>query len=211
MLHRDISVNNIMYEKQGDDYRFILIDFDMAVVLSEGPEALYPVSPTHRTGTLAFMAGDLVFAMHRTFMGLDDPRTPHYLRHDYESLYWVSMWCVLTLLTKGLKPRHAAYLLHEANDLHLGSLRNIACCKLATCTTPFRDLPPVAKPLTLWFLGWNQAFLDSSSQIRGRRVADRRALLKDEDEQEEEDGSFDYETANGTFTRDALKAYLNEK
>ena len=98
MLHRDISVNNIMYEIRGGKYYFILIDFDMAIVICDDDAAgsSYAASSKHRTGTLPFMAAELI----EDACNASDPSwvpIRHRLRHDLESLYWVALWCVLMI------------------------------------------------------------------------------------------------------------------
>ena len=55
-----MSVNNIMYEMRGDKFYFILIDYDMGVLLSTKGKSSYKASSKHRTGTLPFMARALV-------------------------------------------------------------------------------------------------------------------------------------------------------
>ena len=63
MLHRDVSVNNIMYEIREGKFYFILIDFDMAVRIAPD-ESSYVASSRYRTGTLPFMAYELVKDAH---------------------------------------------------------------------------------------------------------------------------------------------------
>ena len=97
MLHRDISVNNIMFQKHGDNYHFILNDFDMAIILKDDGTRDSP-SSKHRTGTLPFMAVSLLRDAIVTARSNRSP-TRHLLCHDYESLFWVALWCILTLFT----------------------------------------------------------------------------------------------------------------
>lgn len=88
-------------------FHFILIDFDLAIVLpqSHDAESSYVASSKFRTGTLPFMAHELVFdASLFDIRAKDVTSVPiqHCLRHDYESLFWVSLYSVLSLLQKGL-------------------------------------------------------------------------------------------------------------
>ncbi|KAH9896004.1 hypothetical protein C8Q73DRAFT_835422 [Cubamyces lactineus] len=91
ILHRDVSMSNIMCDETGGRANFILTDFDLAVMLNDDG---LPKGPTgkHHTGTLPFMAERLVedLALHP-----DRPRVLHELHHDYESLYWVALWCTM--------------------------------------------------------------------------------------------------------------------
>ncbi|KAG8741761.1 hypothetical protein FRC10_002428 [Ceratobasidium sp. 414] len=82
ILHRDVSVNNLMVkrEKQSEG---VLIDLDLAH--EEKPAGANEQGPTslHRTGTLPFMALDLL-------QGQENH--PHYHRHDLESFVYVLTW-----------------------------------------------------------------------------------------------------------------------
>ncbi|VDC04366.1 unnamed protein product [Peniophora sp. CBMAI 1063] len=77
ILHRDISINNILI-KNG---RGLLIDWDMCKYVDK-PEARVP----WRTGTWQFIAAQL----------LADPRsTTHKLHHDLESFLWLLLYITL--------------------------------------------------------------------------------------------------------------------
>ncbi|KAI0660123.1 hypothetical protein C8Q70DRAFT_75579 [Cubamyces menziesii] len=91
ILHRDVSVGNIMCEETEKGPNFILGDFDLAIVLNEDGTSVSPTGKRH-VGTLPFMAQKLVedLAYHP-----DRPRVLHELHHDYESLYWVALWCTM--------------------------------------------------------------------------------------------------------------------
>ncbi|KAF8699751.1 hypothetical protein RHS03_06943, partial [Rhizoctonia solani] len=76
ILHCDISVGNMMYDPLGDEPYLIDVDLGKSV------EKLASPSPNHRTGTLPFMATDL----------LVECPPPHLYRHDLESFYYVLIW-----------------------------------------------------------------------------------------------------------------------
>ncbi|KAL8290192.1 hypothetical protein RQP46_003131 [Phenoliferia psychrophenolica] len=85
-LHRDISIGNVMvYQDANNDLRGILIDYDLAVPLQATPHA-----PTarHRTGTLPFMARDLLV------IGAEELPL-HTAAHDIESLFYVMCWVII--------------------------------------------------------------------------------------------------------------------
>ena len=90
MLHRDISINNIMFQLRDDRYYFILIDFDMAVIIrADGPkdkDGTYVAASKFRTGTLPFMAHALVSDASLSDIGHWNP-VRHLLCHDLESLF----------------------------------------------------------------------------------------------------------------------------
>lgn len=82
ILHRDISKNNVMCRRRKDGKVIgILLDFDLAIFIEEDGKAPDPTSK-FRTGTLAFMAIDL----------LEDTNIPHLYRHDLESFLYVLVW-----------------------------------------------------------------------------------------------------------------------
>ncbi|KAF8274785.1 hypothetical protein EI94DRAFT_1713047, partial [Lactarius quietus] len=77
ILHRDISLNNLMLRKEGGNVYAVLNDLDLAVNVD-----VQRPSSKHRTGTKPFMAIDLLRG---------DP-TAHMYRHDLESLFYVLVW-----------------------------------------------------------------------------------------------------------------------
>jgi len=86
ILHRDVSINNIMItDKQCEGKpKGFLIDLDLAKVIgSEGSGSV------HRTGTMEFMAINVLLRIE-----------PHSYRHDLESFFYVLIWiCVFYELT----------------------------------------------------------------------------------------------------------------
>ncbi|KAF7798384.1 hypothetical protein EIP86_009605 [Pleurotus ostreatoroseus] len=179
MLHRDISVNNIMYQMRDGRHHFILIDFDMAIVLPTAAEGSLAASSYHRTGTLPYMSYELVRNASRSHKRNWKP-IPHQLRHDYESLFWVALWCVLTLLLKDLSAERQEELVARAQSLEKGVLEQIAGIKLDICTAPLSDsdiiLPPRARPLRGWFRAWGQLLLEVVGVVRRFRFASRAAF-----------------------------------
>lgn len=80
ILHRDVSINNIIITDavhEGDP-KGMLIDLDLAKDLEGGPSGA-----RHRTGTMEFMAIEV----------LKD--SPHTYRHDLESLFYVFLWVII--------------------------------------------------------------------------------------------------------------------
>ncbi|CAE6481567.1 unnamed protein product [Rhizoctonia solani] len=76
ILHCDISIGNLMYDpKTQEPY---LIDAD----LGKKVDKLGSPSSNHRTGTLPFMAMDLLVQV----------PPPHLYRHDLESFFYVLVW-----------------------------------------------------------------------------------------------------------------------
>ncbi|KAG5649498.1 hypothetical protein H0H81_003462 [Sphagnurus paluster] len=86
VLHRDLSENNLMFDHtDGDIIKGILNDWDMASYVDENDEIQLSTA-THRTGTVPFMARDLLVA--------GDP-PPHLYRHDLESFFYILVWAAL--------------------------------------------------------------------------------------------------------------------
>ncbi|OSD02307.1 hypothetical protein PYCCODRAFT_1477858 [Trametes coccinea BRFM310] len=91
ILHGDISVNSIVWspsESASSEGNFVLCDLDTALDLDQDGSATVHVATTprwHRTGTLPFLAIELI----------KGPETPHRLHHNYESLFWVVLWCAM--------------------------------------------------------------------------------------------------------------------
>ncbi|KAF9783684.1 hypothetical protein BJ322DRAFT_1109538 [Thelephora terrestris] len=84
--HGDISLHNLMYgiSKAGDPLG-IIIDFDLATCVN------HPTTNNDRTGTIPFMAIDLLDG------GLDT-RIPRLYRHDLESLSWVLVYVTVSTI-----------------------------------------------------------------------------------------------------------------
>ncbi|KAJ3558089.1 hypothetical protein NM688_g1117 [Phlebia brevispora] len=213
ILHRDISVNNVMYEKRGSRYFFVLIDFDMGVILPRNPESNYYASSKHRTGTLPFMASELV----RDACRSDKPNWKpirHVLRHDFESLFWLSLWCVLTLLTHTVDSKTKDSLLGWAKSLETGPIKAIAANKESITNLGLGyltiDLPDPAQCLKRWFRGWTRLMRTANSA-----AADRFAQLENLEDSRAENVDvpdpehFDEETAGGTFTKDIINEVLS--
>ncbi|TEB16002.1 hypothetical protein FA13DRAFT_1804799 [Coprinellus micaceus] len=84
VLHRDLSESNLMVLKcLGGEVKGVLNDWDMAKFLDREDDD--PSTDEHRTGTLPFMAFNLV---------IPKP-SPHWFRHDLESLLWILLWAAL--------------------------------------------------------------------------------------------------------------------
>lgn len=81
ILHRDISINNLMVEPSNPRVG-VLIDLDLAAIVKDKDGQDISVKPT-LTGTLPFLAIDLL---------RDTPPPKSYYRHDLESFFYVLLW-----------------------------------------------------------------------------------------------------------------------
>ncbi|KAJ3552549.1 hypothetical protein NM688_g4095 [Phlebia brevispora] len=213
ILHRDISVDNVMYEKRGNHYFFILIDFDMGVVLPRDAESSWLVSSRHRTGTLPFMAWELIRDACRADTSKWMP-IRHLLRHDLESLFWLSLWCVLTLLTHTVEAEHKNRLLVWARSLETGPLNLIAANKESLSNHGLRyfgiELPGPAQCLARWFAGWTRLLRKANTATGDHQVKlDAADVYRAANIAVSDPEPFDEETAGGTFTKDVLNEVLS--
>ena len=86
MLHRDISLNNLMCEYRGESVWLILNDFDLATRVDDEGLPIDDDPSGNNMGTLPFMAVDML---------KEAPDVARYLRHDLESVFWVALWCLV--------------------------------------------------------------------------------------------------------------------
>ncbi|PFH46246.1 hypothetical protein AMATHDRAFT_88440 [Amanita thiersii Skay4041] len=82
LLHRDISIKNLLLAPDGDNYRSLLIDFDYMAFINELLNNTKAVA--HRTGTVPFMSIDILAG-----------RAPHKPAHDLESFFYVLLFICL--------------------------------------------------------------------------------------------------------------------
>lgn len=132
ILHRDVSLANIMCEIIEGKPRFILNDFDLACHLDDQGEPKGASPSIYRTGTLPFVAVDLLFD---TFSPREAPRTPpvktHRLRHDFESLFWTVLAGILLSQRNKVSREQWDTVSAELSQWEKGDLSTIACCKSA--------------------------------------------------------------------------------
>ena len=83
MLHRDLSINNLMCDKKPTRHIGILSDWDLASLIDE-LNAVIPSNAKHRTGTIPFMSINLLKG---------DP--PHKYCHDLESFFYILIWAAV--------------------------------------------------------------------------------------------------------------------
>ena len=215
ILHRDLSINNIMWYRIGNTVYGVLCDWDLAEVQSDGatfrllheplpaPRTTSPVSsslgdanehstvsdikPKYRTGTGPFMAMDLLREE-------DDPPPPHLYRHDLESLFYIFIYvCIVLDLQQKIFRRLPAW--------ERGSLWDIGHNKKAFLTGGvkkykafFANCDPAFKPLVdgkgSW--GYRLWFRFSAIEKMYFRVVDASDNLEKPDplSQDEEDDEF---------------------
>ncbi|KAG6098806.1 hypothetical protein E4U14_007400 [Claviceps sp. LM454 group G7] len=130
ILHRDISVNNIIITdpSKADGYKGVLIDLDLAQNMNEGPSGA-----RFRTGTIEFMAIGVLLGEQHTY------------RHDLESFFYVFVWLCFVYgpKGKGKKPTNAL----PGWSIVRGDFKDMAKAKFADVGFGFnsfmRDYPAV--------------------------------------------------------------------
>ncbi len=205
---------------------FVLIDYDNSTFVDDNG---VPASPTassrHRTGTLPFMAYDLLKDMANRGKGTYHSVT-HMLRHDYESLYYLGVYSMVTYPpvppgTKRVLYRDSVW------GWESGTMAQIAAFKGMLCRRPaeVRDdllLPAVCERFRPWIVRFCKVFKQAN---RALDDVEDNADEDDEDSEEEEEDvddddrvklndsavSFDYETLGGILTRDNIKKALGKK
>ncbi|KAJ3559909.1 hypothetical protein NM688_g48 [Phlebia brevispora] len=208
ILHRDISVNNIMYEKRGDLYQFVLIDFDMAIQLPKDGASGYVATSKHRTGTLPFMAYELIADANeatRNAIGDWAPKR-HLLCHDLQSLFWVSIWLMMSLFRHCLEAKKQETALRTLREWETGTLAAISALKykiLHSLENNGIQLPGPTIALERWVWAWWTIFNDVQA-AQFKRALHMKTAQADGKEPE----PFDEETIGGTFTVEKLKNAL---
>lgn len=189
-----------MFEMVGKKLNFRLIDFDNAKKVTDSTGQ--PAGPTakHRTGTLPFMAAELnldaSLAQKRP-----EVRVPvkHLLRHDFTSVFLLSVWCAEILPVDNAPKGDVLQLIEKAKSLEKGGLFEIASHKVLLCEKGLKFcevfLPPAAHVLYRWFKPWSKLF---SAVSRAREDHDED--VADAQEQGLQPPTWDDETCNGVFT-----------
>ncbi|THG92518.1 hypothetical protein EW026_g8403 [Hermanssonia centrifuga] len=190
-----------MYEMRDNKPHFILIDYDLAKEVI-GLDAFRRSSTgKHRTGTLPFMAYELVKDMARYGEPGHVP-VVHRLRYDFESLFWVALWCAVKM-PPGRDDSEDQMLHNVVKEWESGLLTMLASHKRALCTTPddMRSLrlPPSSAYLRPWFRRWCKVMKKADSRLEE---------YKDAFEEPFPVLPFDMETVDGLLTRDSIKEGL---
>ena len=90
VLHQDLSPANVMCQvlteagTRSKVIKLVIIDFDLATRVDTAKDY---TSSVHRTGTVPFMATELIHSASK----------PHHLRHDFESVFYIALWFITRL------------------------------------------------------------------------------------------------------------------
>ncbi len=209
ILHQDISNNNIMFEIQDGAVNFVLIDFDMATTVDSSGQSLAARSAKHRTGTLPFMAYELLDDMAYPASS-KHKQTVHRLRHDFESLFYLCLYCIFTMVEVE-DPKIKADMAKQLSHWEDLSYDGIASIKYCLCTDVKHIMnrlvfPVPCEVLRLWFYGWVVVFSDAYLALRGHQT--ELVLAKLLEDKCPPPGLFDIDTLQGKLTRDTIKRSL---
>ncbi|KAJ6459432.1 hypothetical protein C8R47DRAFT_1226573 [Mycena vitilis] len=134
ILHRDISVSNLMSQQIGGEVYGVMNDFDLAIILT-APQLSTSVQ---RTGTKPYMAMDLLV-----------PEPPkHLYRHDLESFLYVLVFLTCTITGSPLANWK------NLGMSVLGDQKNNVLTK--TLFPPVK--PGYERPFELWIVALRQIF-----------------------------------------------------
>ncbi|PSR73869.1 hypothetical protein PHLCEN_2v10316, partial [Hermanssonia centrifuga] len=208
ILHRDVSCNNIMYDIRRGKVHFILIDYDLATVVTDDGEPSAVASSKHRTGTLPFMAYELLLDMHNNSIDSNSPRVMHYLRHDYESLLYVSLWCAVYIPPAANDEQREIFITY-LQTWETGTIQAVGHAKEALFSHNIGSLPlpPSAAFLRPFFTYWIALFAEAYIKSVVLRNKAAKAMTKSQGPQLH---TYNLETFNGLITRDAIKQELAE-
>ncbi|KAJ3992333.1 protein kinase [Lentinula boryana] len=169
ILHRDLSIGNIMFRRKDDKIYGVLNDFDLSSRvqdMDQGP------SSNHRSGTRPFMSPELLNP---------DWKGGHYYRHDLESLFYI-MVCVACRYERpgvaAAEPRAYSKWFHGTDEEVRDNKTSFLCCS-----------PPANMPIQPYFAGfklWLKPIYHSAKYSSGPR----------ESESDDENFHFDWITMN---------------
>ena len=181
ILHRDLSINNVMFGVRSEKPYGILIDWDLAIDVKPREDGGDGESSRYRTGTGPFMAIDLL----RLKMG-----PPHYYRHDFESFFYTLLWSACTFLLNGSEVKKQHQLVESWSVANWGDIRDKKVVFLTRASEGFGGLDEaVTKPF--------RPLLDSWIRPLGRMIATARSTS---DLAELKGSPFDPETWGGLMT-----------
>ena len=115
MLHRDLSINNLLCDKKPAGYIGILSDWDLK-------NAVMASNAKHRTGTVPFMSIHLLKAS-----------PPHKYCHDLESFFYILVWAAVHI---DLQKKQCLSTLPDFQDWNHSNLVKVAGTKFSFLLYP---------------------------------------------------------------------------
>lgn len=155
VLHRDLSANNIMWDFDVDGVPIgILNDWDNAAY-PHTDDSPGKASARHRTGTLPFMARDL----------LSNNPMNHLYGHDLESFFYILIWCCINydFTTGEVIIHHSMNSWRKGNDHDdLNSTKTALFSNIKKWKELCSDVRPCWKPLVSSWLTDIRDLLENS-------------------------------------------------
>jgi hypothetical protein len=147
VLHRDLSINNLMCDKKPTGYIGILSDWDLASLIDD-ENAVIASNAKHRTGTVPFMSIHLLKAS-----------PPHKYCHDLESFFYILIWAAVHF---NLQKKQCSSPMPEFKKWNDSNLLEAADAKMNYLLNPSRLTPFVSddfKPLVVtWIKALRELF-----------------------------------------------------
>ncbi|KAI0082921.1 hypothetical protein BDY19DRAFT_999075 [Irpex rosettiformis] len=192
-----------MHTKDGGMDKFILVDSGFSILVDESSMSLPVGSPLrHHTRMLPFMARELVSDMaasQSSWRRSAHRPVQHCIRHDFESLFWVSLWCAIAVVSPGMEdPAQKIKGLKFLATWEMPSLRSTADRKHAIITDggdALKKVPlsPSFKHLREWFRAFRSCFFEALvAQFRWKERKDTAPPFES------------FETGHGNVTRDEI-------
>lgn len=203
-----------MWEIRDGKIYFILIDFDLATVVTEDDKSAAVASSesNHQTGTLPFMAYELLTDMTDNPYPSSKARLMHRLHHDYESLLYLTCWSSISW-PPALDDVQRTMLTMYLKKWESGTVETVANLKWRLCSdrryVAALPLPLAAEPLrpilNRWFKlirhayqQWDDICQEAEDAKSSFQVAVNISI------------DFDIETFNGLIARDTIKKAVAE-
>ncbi|KAG5636424.1 hypothetical protein H0H81_008134 [Sphagnurus paluster] len=171
VLHRDLSENNLTFKEDDElegGVKGILNDSDMA---SKIDQQVKSSTARHRTGTLPFIARDLL---------VDGNPPPHHYRHDLESFFYILVWAALRYdfksgarlpIPNGIQEWQST--MERANNAKNTMITSAATFKLIISHVQ----PQSRDKLVPWIISVRLLFLEASyAEARGLDECDEKTL-----------------------------------
>ncbi|KAF8347992.1 hypothetical protein F5887DRAFT_1157572 [Amanita rubescens] len=139
VLHRDLSINNLMCDKKRTGHIGVLLDWDLASLIDE-LNAVIPSNAQHRTGTIPFMSISLLKG-----------NPPHKYCHDLESFFYILIWAAVhfDLRKKRCLPPAPAFKKWNNSDLLEAAQPKVNCLAFPDELAPF-----ILDDFNVLFLTW---------------------------------------------------------
>ncbi|KAJ3744745.1 protein kinase [Lentinula detonsa] len=190
ILHRDLSIGNIMFRRKDDKIYGVLNDFDLSSRVQDMDKGLLS---NHRTGTRPFMSPEL---LNPNWKG------GHYYRHDLESLFYIMVCIACRYERPGVaaaEPRAYSKWFHGTDEEVRDNKTSFLCCS-----------PPANIPIQPYFAGFKLWLKSIYRSMRfGYLDSAKYSLGPRESESDDEDFHFDWMTMNKCVSYTTIRSTMS--